>query len=116
MTDASLPDYHGRWYAVFALCMCFFLGGMVVAAWALSPNTPRLDRAVAYATVPTPIVSQSMEVGDHESVVLVRDGTVLRMFVLYDGVVRGQLMRLDTGTRVMELPGRPPANWEIGGL
>lgn len=105
-----------RWWATFGLCMTFFCGGMVMAAWALSPNTPRLDRAVAYAGVPAPIVSQSMAVGDKESVVLVRDGKVLRMFVLYDGVVRGQLMRLDTGTRVIELPGRPPAGWNLGGL
>jgi hypothetical protein len=105
-----------RWWAVFGLCVAFFVTGMLVAAWALSPNTPRLDRAAAYATVPLPIVSQSMEVADHESVVLVRDGKVLRMHVLFDGVVRGQLLRLDTGTRVLELPGRPPANWKIGGL
>lgn len=97
---------------VFLGCAAYWtLGGVFSAA-----STPRLDRSVVSSLAPTPIVSQVMPVGDHESVVLMREGAVLRIYVLYDGVVRGQLVRIDTSTRTLEAPSRPPAGWSIGGL
>ena len=93
-----------------------FVAGLCVMAYLLSPSTPRLDRAEAYALAPTPIASQVMEVGPHESVVLTREGAVLRIHVVYDGIIRGQLMRLDTATRTLEAPSRPPAGFKIGGM
>ena len=44
-----------------------------------------------------------------------RHGTHIIIEVYYDGVLRGKLVDLDLGPRILMIPSRPPAWWKIGG-
>jgi len=50
-----------------------------------------------------------------ERVVQRRQGTRIVIEVYYDGVLRGKLVDLDLGPRILMIPSRPPHGWKIGG-
>ena len=105
-------------------CVVTFVAGLAVlmvtiaALWARSDW--KLTRPQPAATVPVmapvlPIVSQRAVVDGKESIMLVRERRAMRIYVLYDGAIRGELMRLDLDTRTMVIPSRPPYGYSIGG-
>lgn len=110
---AEAPHLH--WWAMI-LVVASFVGGLVTMGLALSPTTPRLDYGAIWAGPQLTIVTQTMPVAEHETLVLTREGTTLRLTVMYDGVVRGTLLRVDTATRTLHAAGRPTAGWLVGGL
>jgi hypothetical protein len=76
---------------------------------------PRLDQHLVAPGLGE-VVSQQIPLEGKESVVLEREGAILRMYVVYDGSVRGQLLKMDLAAKVLTVPARPPAGFSIGGL
>lgn len=99
------------WWGVVVLMLA------MAGLWAWSDMTraqPHPVPPVPVIAPVLPIVSQRMIVSGKESVMLVRERQAMRIYVAYDGALRGELVRLDIPSRTMMIPSRPPFGWSIG--